>query len=95
VRPLDPYRVIRWVGGRVAEQRRAYGITQEELAERLDVSVKYLQRVEAGEENLTIESVVNVANALEVAPASLIQQPRNTQPRKPGRPRTKRSKAKR
>jgi transcriptional regulator with XRE-family HTH domain len=38
----------------VAERRRAYGLTQEQLAEKLDVSLKYLQRVEAGEENLTL-----------------------------------------
>lgn len=95
MRPLDPYRVVRWVGGRVAERRRDIGLTQEELAERLDVSIKYLQRVEAGQENLTIESVVTVANALEVAPGYLIQQPRSAPPRKPGRPRKKRAKPKR
>jgi transcriptional regulator with XRE-family HTH domain len=69
VRLLEPYRVVRWVGGRVAEQRRAYGLTQELLAEKLDVSIKYLQRVEAGEENLTIASVVNIANALATEPS--------------------------
>jgi len=93
VRPLDPYRVVRWVGGRVAERRRSIGLTQEELAERLDVSIKYLQRLEAGAENLTVRSVVGIANALDVSPSYLIQRPRNAAPRKPGRPRKKKSTA--
>ena len=88
MRRIEPYRVTRWVGGRIAERRRAFGLTQEQLAERLDVSVKYLQRVEAGTENLTIHSVVGLANALDVAPSYLLQQPRQAPHRKPGRPRT-------
>lgn len=87
MRPLDPYRVVRWVGGRAAERRRSIGLTQETLAERLEVSIKYLQRIEAGQENLTIQSVVNLANALDVPPGYLLQKPRTSPVRRPGRPR--------
>jgi transcriptional regulator with XRE-family HTH domain len=75
----------------VAERRRAYGLTQEQLAEGLDVSLKYLQRVEAGEENLTIASVVKLANALAVEPNYLLRPPRSTARRGPGRPAKKRT----
>jgi transcriptional regulator with XRE-family HTH domain len=92
---LDPHRVVQWVGTRVAERRRAYGLTQEQLAERLEVSIKYLQRLEAGEENLTIRSVVGLANALDVQPSYLLRAPRNAAPRKPGRPRKPRARIKR
>jgi len=61
------------------------------LAERLVVSVKYLQRVEAGQENLTLRSLVALANGLEIAIGELIQKPRSAQTRKPGRPRKKKS----
>ncbi len=88
---LDPYRVVRWVGGRVAERRRAYGLTQEQLAERLDVSIKYLQRLEAGDENLTIRSVVGIANALDVHPSYLLRSPRTVARRAPGRPKKARA----
>ena len=94
MRPLDPHRVTRWVGGRVATRRRAFGLTQEELAERLDVSLKYLQRIEAGHENLTIHSMVTLANALDVAPSYLLRPRSSTRP-KPGRPRKKRNAKKR
>lgn len=82
----DWYRVAGWVGGRVAERRRSNAWTQEQLAEKLDVSVKYVQRIEAGTENLTIESIVNVATVLDVKPADLMK-PLRAKKRKPGRPR--------
>ncbi|HJU23873.1 MAG TPA: helix-turn-helix transcriptional regulator [Casimicrobiaceae bacterium] len=75
----------------MAERRRAYGMTQEQLAEQLDVSIKYLQRLEAGDENLTIHSVVGIANVLDVHPSYLLRPPRNARPRKPGRPRKTRA----
>jgi transcriptional regulator with XRE-family HTH domain len=86
---FDPYRVARSVGSRVAECRRAYGLTQEKFAEKIEVSVKYLQRLEAGKENLTIHSIVGLANALEVPPSSFWE-PGAVEPRRPGRPRSKR-----
>jgi transcriptional regulator with XRE-family HTH domain len=74
----------------VAERRHSYGLTQEQLAEKLDVSLKYLQRVEAGDENLTIASVVKLANALAVEPNYLLRPPRSAVRRRPGRPPKKR-----
>lgn len=85
MRRLDPAEVSRWVGGRVAERRRADGLTQETLAEQLEVSVKYLQRVEAGTQNLTIQSIVGLANVLGVEPNYLLR-PRKVVRRTPGRP---------
>jgi len=64
-------------------------MTQELLAEKLGVSVKYLQRIEAGAENLTLRSLVGLANGLDLSPVALIQRPRNSVVRKPGRPRTR------
>jgi transcriptional regulator with XRE-family HTH domain len=89
--PQDPDRVVRSLGARVAERRRALGMTQEELAERLAVSVKYLQRVEGGKENLTLRSLVTLANGLQLDIAELIQRPRSAPARKVGRPRSKKT----
>jgi transcriptional regulator with XRE-family HTH domain len=83
------------VGLRVAERRQAVGWTQEVLAERLGVSVKYLQRIEAGTENLTIRSVVNLANELDLSPNYLLRPVREPAARKPGRPRKRRSSVRR
>jgi transcriptional regulator with XRE-family HTH domain len=63
MRLANPERVRRDIGRRVAELRVARELTQERLAEKAAVSVKYLQRVEAGRENLTIESMVRLQSA--------------------------------
>lgn len=60
--------LARSVGRRVAEVRAGRGITQEKLAEQMEVTVRYLQRIEAGEEKLTLRSLVTLANLLGVRP---------------------------
>ena len=63
--------VQRMVGRAVAAFRRASGMTQAELAARASVAVQYVQRVEAGKQNLTIATCVKFANALGVEPVRL------------------------
>ena len=75
--PLDADEIIRDVGRRVAELRAARSLTQAQLAERADVSLKYLQRVEAGGENLTIRSLVKLASLLGVGVRELFDSPRS------------------
>jgi transcriptional regulator with XRE-family HTH domain len=78
--------VTEQVGRRIAELRRERGETQAQLAERLEVSIKYLQRVERGV-NLTIDSLVDLANNLDVQVRDLFDAPRGRPtPRRPGRP---------
>jgi transcriptional regulator with XRE-family HTH domain len=81
--------VLRDVGRRVAELRVARGLTQEALAERLDVAARWVQAVEGGHENLTLGTLTAFANALKVSMAGFFEPP--TAPKaRPGRP--KRSK---
>jgi transcriptional regulator with XRE-family HTH domain len=75
---------MRHVGRRVAELRAALGWTQEELAERAEVSVGYVRQVEGGRENLTIVSLVKLATLLGADPGDLFTLP-TTQARR-GRP---------
>ena len=67
MRRLDPERVLSDLGRKLAELRADHGLTQEGLAEALGVSARYVQRIEAGEENLTVQSLVAVVNALKVS----------------------------
>jgi ribosome-binding protein aMBF1 (putative translation factor) len=64
--PLDPEVVVRAVGHAVAAARKRCGLTQKNFAAEVGVSTKYLQRVEAGTQNLTITSLVGFANALRI-----------------------------
>jgi transcriptional regulator with XRE-family HTH domain len=85
VPPVEPRKVIKNIGRRVAEERKRLGLTQASLAERAGVSLKYWQRVEAGRENLTIASLVRFANLVRVEPIDLLRQARLRNAR-PGRP---------
>jgi transcriptional regulator with XRE-family HTH domain len=59
----SPEKVILNVGRRVAEIRQRSGLSQEQLAEKLSVSVQFVSRVELGT-NLTLTTLVKFANAL-------------------------------
>ena len=60
------------VGAQVREVRRSRGLTQEALAEQLDVTPRYLAGVERGERNLTLDSVDALAKQLGVEAKSLL-----------------------
>jgi transcriptional regulator with XRE-family HTH domain len=80
-------RAKREVGRRIAELRERAGLTQDQLAERLENSVKYVQRVERGGDNLTIGTVLKFAKGLGARWRELYRAPRSLAPRRPGRPR--------
>lgn len=83
----DPEQVLRDIGRRVAELRMKQGMTQERFAEAvLGVSLKYLQAVEAGRENLTVISLVKLANLANANVAELFTPPASREIRR-GRPR--------
>jgi transcriptional regulator with XRE-family HTH domain len=81
----DVDQLLRRIGRRIAELRGERELTQEEFAGRLDFSVKYTQRVEAGRQNLSVGSLVKLANTLDVAVADLFKKPRTLRANK-GRP---------
>jgi transcriptional regulator with XRE-family HTH domain len=87
VRRLDPDRAIKDVGRRIAELRRERGLTQERLAERLGIAANALQRIELGMQNLTVRSLVRLANGFGVPLAALCEPPASRTVR-PGRPPT-------
>jgi transcriptional regulator with XRE-family HTH domain len=54
------------LGRELRAARSALGLTQAEVARRLDVSPSYLAAVEAGRHNLTVGQLANIANAMRV-----------------------------
>jgi transcriptional regulator with XRE-family HTH domain len=54
------------LGARLKEIRKARGLTQEELAEKVDLSPQYLSRLEGGHQSPSIETVATLAEALDL-----------------------------
>ena len=61
------------LGAQVREVRRSRGLTQEALAEQLEMTPRYLAGVERGERNLTLDSVDALAKQLGVEAGSLLR----------------------
>ena len=54
------------MGARLKEKRKALGLTQEQLAEKLNISVKHYGSVERGIAGLSIENLIEASNILGV-----------------------------
>lgn len=48
--------------------RKKYKLTQEEIAEKLDISEKYISRLENGNSGVKLETLVNYMNILGITP---------------------------
>ncbi len=69
----DPRREeLRRLGERVREHRRNRGLTQEALAEALDLSVAYVSLIERGGRNPPYTTVVAIARALDVPTSNIV-----------------------
>jgi transcriptional regulator with XRE-family HTH domain len=72
----DPEGLLRDIGRRIAELRIERGLTQQEFAGQLRIAVRYLARLEAGGQNMTIHRLVWLARALRVRVVDLLKPPR-------------------
>ncbi len=77
VRPMPPD-LLRSLGQRARARRLERGWTLREVAERSGVSSRFLVQLEAGRGNISVRRLADVARALDVTPASLIELPADT-----------------
>jgi transcriptional regulator with XRE-family HTH domain len=75
------------LGRRVADIRRARGLTQANAAARAGMLAKDYQALEHGRRAITIRTALWVANALDVPLRALFDPPQSHDPRRRGRPR--------
>lgn len=68
----DELRQRRAFGANVRRERYAKGLTQERLAELAELSLRNVQRVEAGEINVLMTTVVRIRRALGCSAERLI-----------------------
>lgn len=60
------------IGDRIRIYRKAAGMSQNELAEKVGMHYAYIGQVERGEKNMTIKTLCRISEALEIPPEKLI-----------------------
>ena len=60
------------IGKKIRKYRKQRGITQDELAEKTNLSTNHLGAIERAEKNLTLSNLINIANALDVTADMLL-----------------------
>lgn len=63
------------LGTRIREERIKHHLTQEKLAEEVQLSTAYIGQIERNERSLTLENLVVIANRLNVTVDSLLSPP--------------------
>lgn len=58
---------LKQIGRRICERRQALGITQENLAEQMDVSIQMISNMERGNKAVRISNLVNLCEILEIS----------------------------
>jgi transcriptional regulator with XRE-family HTH domain len=67
-----------FLGKRVREERLKLNLTQEKLAESVDISDSYLGQIERGERSVTLDTLIRIANRLGVTIDYLLQESVNS-----------------
>ena len=61
------------LGKRIRDERLLLRLTLEQLAERTDKSINFIGQIERGEGKPSVETLVDIANALGITVANLLQ----------------------
>ena len=65
---------LKIMGQRIKESRLKLGLTQEQLAEIVNLSVPHLSKVENGHKGLSLDTAAKLANALDFSIDYLVQE---------------------
>lgn len=68
------------IGARIKELRRKAGLTQEQLAERVELDARHLSRLEVGRNFPSLDSLERIAQALNVPLVEFFQFPADETP---------------
>lgn len=58
---------LKKMGSRISVRRRMMGLTQEDLAEKIDVSTQMISNLETGKKAIRPENLLKICNALDVS----------------------------
>lgn len=63
---------LKTIGKRIATIRKKEGITQEDLAGMAEMDRSYLSEIENGHKNMSVMSLLKIAEALKIKPSKLL-----------------------
>jgi transcriptional regulator with XRE-family HTH domain len=69
---VDAENFYKKLGQRIREARNHNGFTQQELAAKVDLTRTSVTNIELGRQKLLVHALVEIADALQVAPAQLL-----------------------
>jgi transcriptional regulator with XRE-family HTH domain len=61
-------------GAAVRRRREQKGLTQQQLADRAEVSLRYIVAVEAGDNSPSLSAIFQLCDALDTSPAELLEE---------------------
>ena len=67
------YEKLKPVGKRIQDARKAIGLTQADLADKLDISVSHMSSIETGRANFGVETLMKITEILKVSADSLLR----------------------
>lgn len=67
---MDYYKI----GQQIRKLRKAHGLSQEELAEKVNISITHMSHIETGNTKLSLPVFLDIAKALEVSTDDLLGQ---------------------
>lgn len=65
-------KLLKAFGEAVRSERREHNLTQEQLAEKSDLSLNFIGNLERGDQMASLESIVRVAEAMKISGAQLL-----------------------
>jgi len=70
---MNDKEVYQLIGLNIKVERTIKRLTQEQLAELIDVHEKYIGKIETGKQNVTIKTLNRIANALNIKLTRLLE----------------------
>ena len=70
---MPPRKLYRIVGETIRSERKKAGLSQEQLAEKADLSRNYIGEIERAEKKITLETLWKVARALRIPICDLLK----------------------
>lgn len=62
-----------FLGKNIRQSRLKLNLTQDQLAEKVDISTSYMGRIERGERSLPLDTLIRISNVLNVSVDTLLQ----------------------